>query len=321
MDKLDELSESQQFNKNYVFTEKFERIFNSIDEVRADIGTETTGLFIGGDAGNVKSTLAALYQFQNRAADNDFMDAKPVVIASFCGDRGISGILDRLLNSMGDVNPQKFKTNGTKLNRVEFLIVKLGVKVIFLDEFHNALSRSGLIKKNAALKLVKDLLNMKKVALILMGTPVAGALIKTDPEIDTRFDANVILKSFDCCGQTNTLEFISYLSQILSNYPRKVSYLSCIQKSVVGEGFQLREDIDYEPLHRFLLATDGNPRNIRKLLNRGITRTEPSEEVSKKLLGKIWSARIGSKTSVKSTPFSMNYKTVVEKLLKEKLYA
>jgi hypothetical protein len=309
------------FNKKYVLTNRIENIFNCIDDVRADIGTETTGLFIGGDAGNGKSTLAELYQLEHQVVDSGFIDSKPVVIASFCGDKGISGILDRLLETMGDVNPHKFRTNGQKLNRVEFFINTLDVKVIFLDEFHNALSRSGLIKKNSALKLVKDLLNMKKIALVLMGTPLAGELIKTDPEIDTRFDSNVTLESFDCNGVNNTLEFISYLSQILSYYPRKISYLDCIKDSVTGETIELIDSVDYEPLHRFLLATDGKPRNIQKLLSRCIKKTKPSEEVDKKLLGGIWSRRISSKTSVKSTPFSMRYATVVEKLKKEQLYA
>lgn len=319
MDLNDKQALVQQFKRQYVNVEKFSSIFEILEETAFFIGSESTGIFVGGEAGVGKSTLAEKFKSDLNVTPTAEHDYKPVVIASFRSEKGVGGILESILYAMGDVNPSRHKGTTSKLNRIDQLIVGLGVRYIFLDEFHNALPGNGLTNQSQALKLLKDLTNLKKVVVVVLGLPEAKKMISFKEEVDQRFENCLLIEPFDCNNNENTLEFIEYLYTLLNKFPLKVDYLACVQGSINNDQIELRQDVDYTPLYRFLLATKGIPRNIYKLLSYCILKANNSGIVNKQLLADGWERRI-NKFKGKENPFRLTEKKLFKSLKEEGLH-
>jgi len=99
-----------------------------------------------------------------------------------------------ILNSIGiSYTPQESKF--LTLQRTVYLLKKVKVKFIIIDEFQNILSTGNMNQQRNFLVILKEFSNEMKVPIVLCGTKDAKYAINTDPNVRSRFD-EIELKSW-----------------------------------------------------------------------------------------------------------------------------
>ncbi len=308
---------SNTFKKKYAYHPKFKQAFDAVERLLVNRDEENSCLFVVGQPGVGKSFFTKQL-LARKGAERSDRDCRFAIRGEVGFERGITGLIEDLLYELGDTAPE---TGGlpSKRRRLFRLLKQLEVELIIIDEIHGILPRSGLTAHSPAVKLLKSLLNNTRSSLLLCGKESALTL-RTDPELDDRCDADVRLKPFTCFGAEERFEFIAYLLDLLRDFPCKVKYLDCVYKTRQGNKMVMLDISEYNNLHRFLAATKGSPRRIRRLFCGALELAGVGNDITKVELSQVWEERLKSREN-EANPFTKGYAQLTDKLVKEKMYA
>ena len=255
----------------------------------------TDNVIITGDSGVGKSHLVKAYHRQHAPYDENVRTIVPVVVVSLTGKTTQLGCIQAILEAMGD----KFWNKGTSrecTSKLYGLLRDNGVKMVIVDEAHNALNAKSM-NPSVAMTL-KGINNNTNTSIVLAG--IHRVLeYRLDPELNRRFQ-RVINLTFMGYRTTEQVKDFKLLITDMSN---------ALPVSNVSE-LTTKCWVD-----RFFLASEGSPDLVYTMLLEGIRYIEKGEtELS---LAHIQKACLGSE-SLKSKADIFEYQDdTITKLLKE----
>jgi hypothetical protein len=247
-------------------------------------------LFLTGCTGAGKTTIYETYVQDYPIREEEDGTVVPVVCAVIPPPATIKGLVEVLLEQLGDPVPKK----GTTLNKTGRLYKNLKdckVELIFLDEFHHFIdSDSKKVLKNVC-DWLKTLIVNTKIPVILFGMPESEKIMTVDNfQLSRRFNYRHSLIPFP--NDDSGLElFRKFLSDIESQLP-------LANKSNLAEK-SMSERIYY--------ATDGTIAHVMTLIRMGATHAieKDIEQIDLNVLGIIFDKHLRHEKSFKKTdPFS-----------------
>lgn len=153
-------------------------------------------MLICGDSHCGKTSLVRHFWDRHPATDGVYDCACPVFYLPSCPPEPDEGRLyDEILTDLGipfrySDKPEK------KLSEVKYQFEKMGVRMMILDEFANALSGSG-IKQRVFMNAIKSLHNDLQIPIVLVGTMEAQYVTSSDTQFASRFKPE-ILSRWEC---------------------------------------------------------------------------------------------------------------------------
>lgn len=309
-------SDTQQFSAHYALVPKFQTLFDEVDTTINSRRTETSGVLIMGPPGGGKSTFCRKYIEQKTEEHANFQS----IYVEACGT-SVTQLLVSILMKLGDPKPEH-GTNAAKQHRIITLINNRKIAVIFVDEIQDVLPAKKLLPTNKILTIIKEFINKTNAAWVLVGTTDAYELLRIDEQLSERFTRTLELTDFSMNGRIETEYFIQYLLDILPQTKRRATYFSCINQFINQGQFAYSTDVNVNNLLRFLLATHGKPRRIRKLLTECIEVTSSLAPITKELLTDRFASAFSTQLKqLGGNPFSAQINWVKEQLRRENLYA
>jgi Bacterial TniB protein len=275
-----------------LFDEIMEDIERCHDSPNLKKNNDPDCLFITGCTGAGKTTIYDTYVQDYPIREEEDGTVVPVVYAVIPPPATIKGLVEVLLEQLGDPLPKK----GTTINKTSRLYKCLKdckVELIFLDEFHHFIdSDSRKVLKNVC-DWLKTLIINTKIPVVLFGMPESEKIMTVDNfQLSRRFNYRHSLIPFP--NDESGLElFRKFLSDIESQLP-------LANKSNLAEK-SMSERIYY--------ATDGTIAHVMTLIRMGATHAieHNIEQIDLNILGIIFDKHLRHEKSFKKTdPFSRN---------------
>ena len=234
-------------------------------------GLEGGGLIVEGVPGVGKTTLlnsyvAAVYSELAQQPKDDETIRLPILKERIPGRPTIPRLIEKLLRGASHVKPRS-RSRETMESRLNTLIEEQGVEMLILDEYQHLLRT----EKYAAdtLKFLKVLVDDHKLAIVFAGLPSGSDILNEHPEIQERLSfGHVTLRPFDMSNIDNYIDFAKYVKGIESKL-----------KEIGVECCELSEQ-DFLP--RLLLATQGKPRLIARMILRMLIAFGDSKAITQK---------------------------------------
>jgi Bacterial TniB protein len=273
-----------------LFDEIMEDIERCHDSPNLKKNNDPDCLFMTGCTGAGKTTIYDTYVQDYPIREEEDGTVVPVVYAVIPPPATIKGLVEVLLEQLGDPLPKK----GTTINKTSRLYKCLKdckVELIFLDEFHHFIdSDSRKVLKNVC-DWLKTLIINTKIPVVLFGMPESEKIMTVDNfQLSRRFNYRHSLIPFP--NDESGLElFRKFLSDIESQLP-------LANKSNLAEK-SMSERIYY--------ATDGTIAHVMTLIRMGATHAieHDIEQINLNVLGIIFDKHLRHEKSFKKTdPFS-----------------
>jgi hypothetical protein len=318
------LSEGCKFKQHYSYVDKFDRIMTAIsDNIRYRFG-EDCGIIITGESGTGKTALTERFLSDNCEVNTAEKDGIFGIYVEICGS-GFEALYEDMLEQL-HCKDHRLGSVASKKRRVIELINALDVKVVFIDEAQEGLP-GAVLPSSSYIKLLKEFTNKTNASWVLLGPEKVKSIADIDEQMGERFTQILTLKAFNCKGNENTEEFMEYIIGFLATMPRKVPFFQCLLDSMneAGNDFEYKDNVDYENLLRFLLATRGKARRIARLLADCIDDTTSNDKISTALLAKLYKKKYHNDLESNNhrwiNPFTASKSTVIEQLKIRGLYA
>ena len=262
--------------------------------------------FLTGCTGAGKTTIYETYVQDYPIREEEDGTVVPVVCAVIPPPATIKGLVEVLLEQLGDPVPKK-GTTIKKTSRLYKCLKDCKVELIFLDEFHHFIdSDSKKVLKNVC-DWLKTLIVNTKIPVILFGMPESEKIMTVDNlQLSRRFNYRHSLIPFP--NDDSGLElFRKFLSDIESQLP-------LANKSNLAEK-SMSERIYY--------ATDGTIAHVMTLIRMGATPThaieKDIEQIDLNVLGIIFDKHLRHEKSFKrpihSQVISSRYRLPTHKIL------
>lgn len=190
-------------------------IMEKLDELLAPNNDHRVDcMLLIGEPNNGKTALLLRYLDLHPSYIEDSLNQHiiPVVYLQAPAIPDISGLCDEILKSINAaIVNEKFSI---KQMRVTSHLKKLKVKMLIIDEIHNLLATTAK-KQRGFLYFIKNLSNEIKIPIVLAGIRDAETAIKTDYQIESRFET-VYLKKW-----VKNKDFLTLLTSFESIMPLK----------------------------------------------------------------------------------------------------
>lgn len=223
------------------------------------------GFVICGESGLGKSRLAdhvstqLLIQASKKRKGRDVYTDKPVLhIALQKKSKTRDVILDLLecLGIMEDDLPSRM--NERKLEKLLFKQIRVtGVKCILFDEFQHLMRSNNVAVNSKVADFIKVLTAQTGVSIGLFGIEEGASLLRLDKQLKTRWINPYVLKPLGLDKNGEPGYFMWFLNELLAMYPRRTKEFATRDNAL-----------------RFLLASEGNLRELKKMLTPLIRDTE-----------------------------------------------
>ena len=295
----------------------------TITEVIDNRFDDDCGLIISGGAGAGKTVLAKRFLKDNAEPDTDEKDGAFGIFVEI-GVNGFQALYTDMLKQL-HCKDEGFKSVGAKKKRVIELINELDVKVAFIDEAQEGLP-GAVLPTSSYIRLLKEFTNKTNCSWVLLGPKKVLEIADVDEQMGERFPTVLSLKAFNCNSNEDTEELMEYLFALLPHTHRKATYFDCLNMSLTesGDDFEYKDNVNYNNLLRFLLATRGKPRRIARLLMDSIKSTKPEGFISLELLANTFKNKYLTDKDKRGNwfnPFKAPMTKVIEELKEWGLYA
>ncbi len=317
-------SEASQFKQHYSYVDKFDSIMQAITDNIDYRHGEDCGIIIAGESGTGKSTLSKRFLLDHSGKDTDEIDSIFGIYVEICGS-GFDALYEDMLEQL-HCKDHRLGSVASKKRRVIELINALDVRVVFIDEAQEGLP-GAVLPSSGYIKLLKEFTNKTNASWVLLGPEKVKRIADIDEQMSERFTQVLTLEAFNCKGNENTEVFMEYIIELLGVLGRRAPFFKCLHESMNEEGtdFEYKDDVDYENLLRFLLATKGRSRRIARLLTDCIDHTAPTEKITKALLAQLYEKKYRNDVEVDNqewfNPFTASKAKVIAKLRQRGLYA
>lgn len=255
--------ETVRFTQAVVEHPRFVSAVRAINMVHCSHASEPTGMILIGEPGMGKSKLTRYYSdyVSQVRAYSITRDYKPVIIVETPAKRTVTNFYRAVLEALGEKNLDQGPrlTTSDMESMIIRLIEKLGVELIFFDEAHNLLPRSGEGLTSTIANTIKQLMNKTKVPMIMVGEPDTVDLRIKQKAISSRFSANCKLLPME----PHALIYNKQQKKNVDNPYYMGVYLKALEEHIEAETVSLSSK---DMVLRMYLATAGIPREVRKLI-------------------------------------------------------
>jgi len=262
--------DADEFHNRVVWHDSYLEAREAVELARRMHGTESAGVMLLGDPGLGKSFFIRNDAKKHNTQYEGEVDKHPYLYLDTPPDLSVDGYLSDMLEKLGDPEPDQGRLP-RKRRRLKHYIKELGVQIIFIDEFQDILAQRNITARSKGVKFVKWLMNEARVSVVLAGLPLSEEILKVDEQLNTRFNTVIHLKPFSMINVEEYEHYMGFMEALLSMFPR----------TLVG-------GLNHEMLVRLLLASNGIPRTLKKLLVVAIDATEKGAEVDKVILHDAW---------------------------------
>lgn len=256
-------------------------------------------LLIVGEPGCGKTFVGEYVVDRFNPAEEVEISKKSVIMIRQIENISLKSFYEALLDALGDPSPTQGKLTDKKM-RIIKLKERLGLLVVILDEFHDMLPRT-VHERSTSIKFTKWLMVDLKVSVIMMGLPDCLSIIEYSSQIETRLRRVIELRHFSLSDEAETKRFAGFMRALFKSVERSIDNFF---------------DANGELLRRFVLASRGNKRIIKRLLKTAMERSEISTKITLTSLHEAWLLEASKKDPFfKSTmPFKSNIERVNKSL-------
>jgi len=173
-------------------------------------GVQVCSLIIG-ESGTGKTELLKMFVAQHRAQRDQNGIIRPIVLVLTPTSLTAIGLLEAILEALGDPRPGK-GTRPEKMRRVVKALKDQKVLMLLLDDVQHCLDKnSGLVIYDAS-ECLKELINKTSVSLIGAGLEEAKDVVDSNEQSTKRHRAPVRIRRFDWADRESQNAFVALLA-------------------------------------------------------------------------------------------------------------
>jgi len=149
-------------------------------------------LLLAGPTNNGKSWIVERFQRAHAMAPGKDAEHLPVVVMQMPTEPTVSGFYASLLAKLGAPVPRAGPPRKQELEQLTLRVLRgVGARVLVIDELHNMLAGTRT-NRGEFLNLLRWLGNELRLPLVGVGTRDAWLAIRTDPQLENRFEPVVL---------------------------------------------------------------------------------------------------------------------------------
>jgi hypothetical protein len=201
----------------------------------------------------------------------------------------------RLLSALGDGAANR-GTSITQTLRIIDRVEDCGVEMIILDEFQHFIDSDSHTVLGNISDWLKDLINVTKKPVVLVGMPYSEAVLRANPQLERRFSMRESLEPFGWGMPAKEGEFKSFLKHLDRQLPLlRRSHLS-----------------DHETAFRIYCATGGLIGYVMKLIRRAaiLAIEGGTDRLDLGLLAESYAERLSSRAPRRTNPFMVEFENL-----------
>lgn len=255
------------------------------------VNEEPECLAVVGETGTGKSTILSRFAGRHPRVPHAEYTEVPVLLVSVPAKCTIKLLSVEALSAMG--SPFASKGNEVELTtQLQTLLEACRTRMIVFDEVNHLADRGGQKSHYLVGDWIKSLSHKSKLPIVLVGTPAAQVLWRTNEQLGDRFHEAIHLRPL-----THVKDDLVELKTVLKAFSK-------VAGSFEGLDFQ-----DDENAAAMAMASGGRLRNIRSLYVRAveIAARENVREISRETFAQAFRERIFSGCPDKRNPFTSKF--------------
>lgn len=288
------------FDNAIIEEDDFNDAYELIEYVHSSFAyKQPSGAFILGEPGTGKTAVLESYLKDHPPIFSQERDNVPVVYINAASTPSIHDFAKILISALDPTGTMP-KSIQDKQHRIQVLKQELGLELVIVDEFHDMLTTAKSPTNVAVVNFVKYLLSQLNVAVIVAGLPHSEDILREDLQIATRCCNTKHMIPFTALDEKEGSRFQMYVNGLLKVYPYP---------------FEAMPTDEF--LYRLLLATAGNKRSIKRLLQYTASKTLCGQVTTKQILHSAWSKVIdvNSRVCNDTNPFTATLNKVKKSLI------
>lgn len=268
------------------------------------IGCTITGIPGVGKTFLLEKFIANIYAEPHFAPTTE-LTPLPVLKIRVPGKPTMKKIEEKLLYCGRHIAPsgRNTETTNTRLRR---LIEHQQVRMIIFDEFQHMLRRYAQVSTNDVMAELKNLADDMGISFVYSGLPEGLDFLDQFPEVKARASMDHV-----------ALQPFSLNPKVASDAQRKsyIAYMNSINNKLLELGFDVTPLNDQEMMQRMILATQGIPRFIDRLLLKTLVRCQNQSSIDVSDIGAAFQTMGLSDHLGQFDPFEGVIDAVIEKYI------
>ncbi len=242
-----------------LWNQQYREVDELVNRLMRFNGIKPMGGSLIGETGTGKSHYADKKREKLSCSSIDYGDYKtvPVLIVTAPKHSKPKPIILDMLHELGDLPSRG--TVRELMTRLIWLLKKLEVKLIVIDEVHDFLPKSGRGGPSEVLSWIKGFMDETRIPFLFMGTERARLLHEIDKELASRIPYSASLSSISYGNEEfRKFDFAEMATAYGEHLPRKTNKLQFVR-------FENEEPVfsNLPLLDSLFVATKGVPRALR----------------------------------------------------------
>tara|TARA_R110001592_G_scaffold240606_4_gene500667 strand:- start:2933 stop:3919 length:987 start_codon:yes stop_codon:yes gene_type:complete len=200
----------------YVATGEIKHIFRVLDDLRMGYIEEgDTNCLITGESGSGKSAAVTQYASKYPRQELEEYTHIPVLYVKLTSPGTAKAFVQQILVAIGDPQGGKWmRSKEDGFSQIKSYCRDCRVEMIILDEMQTVIQNRSAGVIASISDWFKDLMNISKVPLVLVGMPWCLGFIKSNDQLDTRIAYRYYLETFRVSTQfSHFLKFLDLFSR------------------------------------------------------------------------------------------------------------
>jgi len=237
---------------------KFPHVASLIEKLdqlvqRKWLDEEPENIVVLGDSGVGKSRVLKKFRGTHPPIVHPEYTEVPVLYVSVPANGNASALASAMLLELGSPFWDRGKIKDLT-QQLHCLLKQCKVKVILLDEVNHLVDKGGIKTHHYTADWLKVLLDESQIPVVMAGIPRAIRLLKANDQLRSRFREIVYIKPFSMATPLESSKFI----EALVTFTKMMAGVEIVNLS--------KGDLP----QKMLFATNGNLRDIRRLLVRAV---------------------------------------------------
>lgn len=211
------------------------------------------GLLICGPSGVGKSTILESYGSNFPAFAEGRQTVMPVLMVTCPSSATANGLISAMFDAMGYPIPSRTDL-AEKTIKICKLMKMYKVELVLFDEFHHAYYSRTLADFRQLMDTVKNIMNLTKIASVLVGLEEIDEVISTNEQLARRHSEKIEISTFKLDDDEDFKEFRAILKSFQA--------LLVIQPEIPLYEANLAR--------RFLIGSNGNLDYLRRILEKSV---------------------------------------------------
>lgn len=189
-----------------------------LDRVLKEVGTTCTPAFkhFVGHSKAGKSYIFRQFEMKFPAERTPTGIRKEVIYVQVPSQGTIAGVVEALLEALGDPKYAEGPVN-KKTARLKKLLVKVGCKMVILDEFQELVDKNQNRSLSLTTNWLKELAEMGTLSVVCVGLPSSSRIVRHWEQLRTRFSRTIEIPVHDWTDARSRKVFRSVLRGVYSS--------------------------------------------------------------------------------------------------------